>query len=89
MSAQIIAFPGTVAQFESVAASASTSIFDQPIPYELEASALERALQGLRAAVRAGDLESYREWRDELECMNMHSDRAEIRMQCLQALKRA
>ena len=80
---------GDVIPFRARAKSA-IELSEQPItvPREREIAYLERALNALGEAKASGDLQAVREWRDEIQVLQMHSDWADICGRCKLALAR-
>ncbi|WP_337267881.1 hypothetical protein [Oryzifoliimicrobium ureilyticus] len=54
---------------------------------ERELASLEEALSMLADAKARADMAGVREWRDELEVMEMHTDRFDVRARCRAALR--
>ena len=97
MSSNVIPFPASNHSLKAVSTNARGDVIAFParksaektLPRDIELQALERALSSLAAAKAAGRLFDVREWRDELEVMEMHSDWLDIRGRCRLALKSA
>lgn len=99
MPANIIAFPSHRVAPRAASLQATTNnvvVLHAPqpeipdfAPYAVELAFLERALSTLKDAMRRGDLAAAREWRDELQVMEMHTDYSDLRGRCRLALKSA
>lgn len=97
MSSNVIPFPAGNRQqlFAAIGTGANVVAFprrkpaETVLPRDIELRALERALSSLAAARASGVLADVREWLDELEVMEMHSDWFDIRGRCRLALMSA